>query len=101
MSDLDRYLTDAMVEAAAKARWDYDCAESGDTTEWDMRYPSFREFDIDAMRAALEAVVPDIIQQAKAEAWDEGRSMSELTWRHIYDGHDEPGVEVVTKEARR
>lgn len=36
----------------------------------------------------IREVVAERIKQAKAEAWDEGRSMSELTWRHIYDGHD-------------
>lgn len=33
---------------------------------------------------ALEAVAPLIA----AAAWDEGFAMSELAWRHIYDGHD-------------
>lgn len=30
----------------------------------------------------------DIIRKAKAQGWDEGHYMSDLTWRHIYDGHD-------------
>ena len=61
-------ITDEMVEAAAKARWDYERVESGDTTEWEMRHPAFRAFDFDSMRAALEVVAPLIA----AKAWDEG-----------------------------
>ena len=49
--------------------------------------PSAELWRIEA-RAALSDALPGIIQQAKAEAWDEGFAMSELSWRHIYDGHD-------------
>lgn len=61
-------VTDEVVKTAAKSRWDYERAESGDTTEWEMRHPAFREFDVNSMRAALEAVAPAIA----AAAWDEG-----------------------------
>lgn len=80
MNDKITIPTDAMAEAAAKARWDYDRAESGDTTEWDMRYPSFREFDIDAMRAALEAAAPLIVAHAfrdAAEVFGENQTIRE------------------------
>lgn len=77
MSDL---ITDAMVEAAAKTRWDY---ARGDLTEWEMRYPAFRESDTEAMRAALEAIAPLIA----AKAWDEGYAMSERELDHAYGGH--------------
>ena len=80
MSEL---ITDAMVEAAAKARWDHGREDAGDMTEWDMRHPAFREFDTDAMRAAIEAAAPAIA----AKAWDEGYAMSERELDHAYGGH--------------
>lgn len=62
MTDPDRYLTDERVDAATRA----------------LRRPltphrayGYGDFE-DAALAALSAVVPDIIRQAKEEAWDEG-----------------------------
>ena len=66
-------VTDEAAETAAKARWDYERAESGDTTEWEMRHPAFRAFDFDSMRAALEAVAPLIAAKAWEEGYAEGR----------------------------
>lgn len=63
MTDIDRYLTDEVVEKAAKTMAD----------DWDPdRYPVLATMFRDYARTALAAVLPDIIQQAKAEAWDEG-----------------------------
>ena len=67
-------ITDAMVEAAAIARWDYEREEPGDIPAWEMRSPSLREFDTEAMRAALEAAVPAIAAKALRDAADEVRS---------------------------
>lgn len=93
-------ITDEMVEIAAKARWDYERAESGDTTEWEMRHPAFREFDVNSMRAALEAVAPTIAAQALNDAadalyTDEGPDhyLSTATWlrdRAKLTAHTEP-----------
>ena len=73
-------ITDEMVEAAAQARWDYGRAETGDTTEWEMRHPAFRAFDFDSMRAALEVVASPIAAQAlwdAAEAFGENQTIRE------------------------
>lgn len=34
------------------------------------------------------------LKQVQAEAWDEGYSASETTWKHIYDGHPAPEGEM-------
>lgn len=34
------------------------------------------------------------LEQVKAEAWDEGYSASETTWKHTYDGHPAPEGEI-------
>ena len=60
MSDLDRYLTDEAVEKAARALWD----EPG----WEQATHEQRQHHREAAERALTAVLPDIIQQAKAEA---------------------------------
>lgn len=63
MSDLDHYLTDEVVERAAKAMAD----------DWDPeRYPVLAAMFRDYAQTALSAVLPDIIWQAKAEALAEG-----------------------------
>ena len=58
MSDLDRYLTDEIVGKAAKAMAD----------DWEPgRYPVLAAMFHVYAQSALSAVLPDIIQQAKAE----------------------------------
>ena len=62
MSDIDRYLTDEVAEKALAAgntasECYYGCPSDMTTTE---------------MHAALSAVLPDIIRQAKTEALEEG-----------------------------
>lgn len=62
MSDIDRYLTDEVAEKALAAgntasECYYGCPSDMTTTE---------------MHAALSAVLPEIIEQAKAEALEEG-----------------------------
>ncbi len=67
---MNELITDAMAETAAKARWDYKRVESGDPIEWEMHHPAFREFDTEAMRAALESAAPAIAAQALMDASD-------------------------------
>ena len=55
---------------------------------WDEIDEPGRERFLNVARAALSTVLPYVIRQAKAEAWDEGHYMSELNLRHAYDGHD-------------
>ena len=74
MSD---YVTDEMVETAARAMWErIDREES-----WSEIYHA-SAYRRDA-RAALEAAAPQIA----AAAWDEGYAASHLEWEHVYDGH--------------
>lgn len=63
MSDLDRYLTEEAVEKAARTEWEYEWPERS----WDDEPDDLRDFYISVARASLTAVLPDIIQQAKAE----------------------------------
>lgn len=79
---------DEIVETAAKTRWDYERAESGDTTEWEMRYPAFREFDTDAMRAALESVAHLIAAQALMDAVELMRRCKDPGHWNLRDPHD-------------
>ena len=76
MTDL---ITDAMVEAAARAEW---------THEWPIRPWEKVPDDLadhyrECSRHALEAVAPLIA----AKAWDEGYAMSERELDHAYGGH--------------
>ena len=117
MTDLDRYLTDDMIHVALRASDSANEGGVVGGRERMMRAALEAAAPLIAAKA-LEAArgpyrccphcaddlihdvekddhtVPcqlcqnDVIRRAKAEAWDEGRSMSELTWRHIYDGHD-------------
>lgn len=48
---------------------------------WESKQPRLAEFD-------------RWLEQVKAEAWDEGYSASETTWKHIYDGHPVPEGEM-------
>lgn len=57
MSDLDRYLTDEVVDKASKAAWPL---------------TGYQDSRMEKARAALAAVLPDLLRQAKAEAWEEG-----------------------------
>ena len=72
MSDLDRYLTDEMIEQGRKALTFgiMGCGQCcGENPPDELGH---LDFDVArahvAARAALEAVLPDIIQRAKAEA---------------------------------
>lgn len=67
MSDI----TDEMVERAAKAI-------AGD---WNPgRDPILSAMFRDYAQSALAAVLPDLIRQAKAEAWDEGATSEEIAY---------------------
>ena len=63
MSDLNRYLTDEAVEKAARAEWEHEWPERS----WERAPLDIQDFYTSVARAALSAVLPDIIQQAKAE----------------------------------
>lgn len=67
MSDLDRYLTDEVVEQAARAEWEREWPDR----PWERAPDDVRDFYMSVARISLSIVLPDIIQQAKAEAWDE------------------------------
>ncbi|WP_040281361.1 hypothetical protein [Tessaracoccus massiliensis] len=78
MSDLDQYLTDEMIEQGRKAltfgiMGCGKCCGENPPDELD-----HLDFDVArahvAARAVLAAVLPDIIRQAKAEAWEEGHA---------------------------
>lgn len=56
MTDLDRYLTDEVMDKASRAAWPL---------------TGYQESRMEKARIALTAVLPDIIQQAKAEAINE------------------------------
>lgn len=68
MSDLDRYLTDDLIERAAIAAYDEMQHPNWRAPLWDEIDEHGRERFLNAARASLSAVLPDIIQQAKAEA---------------------------------
>ncbi|MGN8809733.1 hypothetical protein ACTNED_10815 [Absicoccus porci] len=81
MSDLDRYLTDEVRERAAEAiashnfdvhvpSWSIRC----EGCDWSELGGVVELHDQHLADLALSAVLPDIIRQAKAEAWDEGRT---------------------------
>ena len=89
MTDL---ITDAMVESAAKTRWDYSREDAGDMTEWEMRHPAFREHDTEAMRAALEAAAPLIAALALRVAADEVRN-------YVYKPDDVSGPLLADQQA--
>lgn len=78
MTDLDRYLTDDMIHVALRAS---DSANEGGVVGGRERM----------MRAALSAVLPDIIQQAKVRALIEGdgyHTHEELyEYRMLYNAH--------------
>lgn len=63
MTDLSRYMTDAVVDKSARAEWEYEWADRS----WESTPDDFREFYVGVARASLSAVLPDIIKQAKAE----------------------------------
>ena len=48
--------------------WGHPVIESGEPTEWEMRDPAFRAYDVEYMRAALEAVAPLIAAKALRDA---------------------------------
>lgn len=64
MSDL---ITDEMVEMAARAGWVYDWPDK----PWESLPDDLADYYQSNARAALSAVLPDIIQRAKEEAWNE------------------------------
>ena len=69
MSD---YVTDEMVETAARTEWD---VVWGDVIDWDEADPKSREMFSRGIRPALEAVAPQIAATAlrdAADAWQWG-----------------------------
>lgn len=64
MTDIDRYLTEEVAEKAARAEWEHEWPERS----WEKAPDYIREDYMITARAALSDVLPEIIQQAKAEA---------------------------------
>ena len=79
MSDLDRYLTDEVVEKAARAEWESEWPDR----PWEKTPDDLRDFYMSVARTSLSAVLPDIIRQAKAEAL---RKAAEEFWARLPDG---------------
>lgn len=81
MSDIDRYLTEEVAEKALAA---------GNTAS-ECYYGCPSDMTATEMHAALSAVLPEIIQQAKAEALEEGdgyHTHEELyEYRMLYNAH--------------
>ena len=85
MSDLDQYLTDELVERAARVEWEYEWPD----WSWERMPDNLRDFYMSIVRAALSAVLPGIIRQAKAEAWDEAVDEAlGCGWIHDYANDD-------------
>ena len=85
MSDIDRYLTDAVVERAAQALHDQRSMECGALHEVGQPlggtiYDNERRTDA---RAALTAAAPLLA----AKAWEQGYRAANMEWEHLYDGH--------------
>ena len=80
MSD---YVTDEMVETAARTEWD---VVWGDVIDWDEADPKSREMFSRGIRPALEAVAPQIAATAlrdAAEDWRRGHTFSVMEdWLH-------------------
>lgn len=64
MSDIDRYLTDEVVEKAARAEWEHEWPERS----WERAPFANQDFYKSVAHTSLSAVLPAIIQKAKAEA---------------------------------
>ena len=90
MSDLDRYLTVEAVEKAARAIYESERM----ATPWRDAPGEDQSWFTGQSRAALSAVLPDMIRRAKAEAWDEGaqtawdRSTPEVNGRRYHWRHE-------------
>lgn len=86
MTDLDRYLTDDLVERTMRALYTYE--------ELEHPFESLTRHDLGWLegqaRASLSAVLPDIIQQAKEEAWDEGYIAGHEDARSVQPTYPQP-----------
>ena len=63
-------IPDAAVEAAAVAVYGAECADLGADEE-----PKVKASYLSDARAALEAAAPHMLEEAKADAWDEGKNV--------------------------
>lgn len=70
MTDLDRYLTDEVVEKAARAQWECEWPDR----PWEKAPDDIRDFYTSSARVALEDALPSIIPKAKADALREDSS---------------------------
>lgn len=86
MSDLDQYMTDEVVEKAARAEWERKWVDR----PWDGAPDDLRSLCLSFTRASLSAVLPDIIQKAKAEAWDEGHFAGHEDARAVQSTYPQP-----------
>ena len=83
MSDLDRYLTDEVVEKAASAEWGYEWPDR----PWEKTPDDLQDFYRSAARVNLSTVLPDIIQQALRDALARlGRAAHTVDSTHHFHG---------------